>query len=174
MAINFDVAISGTDTTSYITVDEYTTYLEKLPVTDGLSAKDEVTVIQRLLIAATTAVNSLLYEATGDPSVSNQKLEYPRTGQTDRRGNAVASDAIPQSLKDAVCEMANFMKLEGLNSIAHDGWSDNIESVDVGGTMGLNYTMKPKPSKLVPNIVKQLIADITGSYPTVGMTAVRG
>ena len=174
MAINFDVTVSGTDTTSYITVDEYTTYLEKLPVTDGLSAKDEVTVIQRLLIAATTAVNSLLYEATGAPSVSNQKLEYPRTGQTNRRGIAIASDAIPQSLKDAVCEMANFMKLEGLNSIAHDNWSDNIESTTIGGNIDFTYKATPKPSKLVPNRVKELIADITGLYPTVGMTAARG
>lgn len=174
MAIIFDVTVSGATTTSYITVEEYNSYVEKQSDTTGLLSPDETTAIQKLLIAATDAVNGLLYHASGDPAVSTQNLEYPRTGETDRRGNAIPSNAIPSSLKDAVSEMAMFMHINSLNNIANDTWDDNIESVGISGTVDFSYTNSPKPSALVPNIVKTKIADITGLYPTIGMTIARG
>jgi len=43
---------------------------------------------------------------TGAPATTTQKLAWPRTGMYDANGNAIASNVIPQDLKDALSELA--------------------------------------------------------------------
>ena len=43
---------------------------------------------------------------TGLPASATQKLAWPRTGMFDMNGNAIASNVIPQDLKDALSELA--------------------------------------------------------------------
>jgi hypothetical protein len=43
---------------------------------------------------------------TGAPATTTQKLAWPRTGMYDANGNAIASNVIPQDLKDAESELA--------------------------------------------------------------------
>jgi hypothetical protein len=43
---------------------------------------------------------------TGAPSTTTQSLPWPRTGMFDANGNAIASNVIPQALKDATAELA--------------------------------------------------------------------
>jgi hypothetical protein len=64
----------------------------------------------------------------GAPATTTQRLAWPRTGMLDRNGNAIASNVIPQELKDAVAEFAgqlivtdttldNDVSVQGLTSI---------------------------------------------------------
>jgi hypothetical protein len=43
---------------------------------------------------------------TGTPATATQRLSWPRIGMFDRNGNSIASDVIPQDLKDAQSEFA--------------------------------------------------------------------
>ena len=175
MAIIFDTSVGGTATTSYVDVAEYNAYVEKLIFdTDELPTSDQITQIQKLLIAATQAVNGLLYSADGEPSSSAQKLEYPRSGSYDRRDIAIDSNTIPQSLKDAVCEMANFLFLNGVNTNAHDSWNDDVDSAEITSSISFTYKTGQKPPKMVPVQVKELITNITGRYPSPVYTLERG
>lgn len=65
---------------------------------------------------------------TGTPATTTQRLAWPRTGMYDANGNAIASDVIPQALKEAQAELAgqlsitdttldNAVKIGGITSV---------------------------------------------------------
>lgn len=43
---------------------------------------------------------------TGAPATTTQRLPWPRTGMFDANGNAIASNVIPEALKEATAELA--------------------------------------------------------------------
>lgn len=59
---------------------------------------------------------------TGTPATTTQRLPWPRIGMYDRNGNAIASNVIPQELKDAESELAGQL-------IMSDSTLDNTVSV---------------------------------------------
>lgn len=61
---------------------------------------------------------------TGAPTSSTQALAWPRTGMYDANGNAIASNVIPQALKNAQAELAGQL-------VINDTTLDN--DVEVGG-----------------------------------------
>jgi len=166
MAINFDTTIGGISSTSYVTVEEFNNYVEKLVDADGIPKSSQTTLIKKFLIAATEVVDADLYNSTGNVTDSTQALEYPRTGISDRRGNAIDENTIPQELKDAVCEMAIYLSQNELNHAQFDNWEDAIESASAGGTVNFTYSIKSKPTTLLPSRVKFLLQRMGNAYNT--------
>jgi hypothetical protein len=108
---------------SYLTLAEAETYFAtRLTITEWEKAADQ----DALLIMATRVIDALLspfkqYVActdrcgahyrirpqwTGAPTDAVQALAWPRTGMFNRNGFAIASNVIPQALKDATAELA--------------------------------------------------------------------
>lgn len=89
---------------SYVTVAEADAYFDaRLHASAWTSASTGDK--NAALIWATRLIDSNVC-FTGSPTSSSQPLAWPRTGMIGRNGGTVASDAIPQQLKDATCEMA--------------------------------------------------------------------
>lgn len=129
---------------SYETLAEFKTYLGlrlHVPATiAALVTSDPSEILPKSLISATRGLDHILTRYrrltvlqsrngmtrfyltnphwTGTPSTTTQALAWPRTGMSDRNGNTIAVDIIPQELKDAESEMA-------ILAIATDLTADN-------------------------------------------------
>jgi len=68
---------------------------------------------------------------TGTPATSTQALAWPRIGMYDRLGRAIASNVIPQELKDALSELAGALQKSD-RSLDNDVLVQGITSVRAG------------------------------------------
>lgn len=92
---------------------------------------------------------------TGLPSTTVQRLAWPRTGMFDQNGNAIAVDAIPQDLKDALSELAGQLGLTDRtldNQVAVQG----ITSVKAG-SVSVSFKDGYIASAVLPQAVIDLI-----------------
>jgi hypothetical protein len=64
----------------------------------------------------------------GSKTVETSGLRWPRTGVTDKDGNVVGRNVVPQPVKDATCELARF--LMDYNPAQGQG-SDNLKRIAV-------------------------------------------
>jgi hypothetical protein len=112
----------GATSNSYETLAEASTYFdERLPLPTPWIASGDTSI--RALIMATRVLDAMAqpYKTfmpgegayfiqrkkwTGAPATTTQRLAWPRTGMYDSNGNLIASDVIPQALKDAESELA--------------------------------------------------------------------
>lgn len=137
-----DATVGGANANSYETLAEANTYFdERLPLPTAWVASGDQSI--RALIMATRVLDSMAQprkhlahalngtpyyvvhrQWTGAPATPTQRLAWPRTGMYDANGNAIASNVIPQALKDAESELAGQL-------IMSDTTLDN--SVTVGG-----------------------------------------
>lgn len=92
------------DAVSYITLAAADTYFSGVIYSTDWDAATDATK-EKALVTATRIIDRQTWAGTKVVHVSD--LEFPRTGLSDKDGLAVASDAIPQVLLDAVCELAN-------------------------------------------------------------------
>ena len=118
-----DSTVGGAASNSYETLAEALLYFEtRTPVQAWELAADQ----EVLLMMATRVLNAMARPLktyvpatsthaayfitrstwTGAPATTTQKLAWPRTGMYDANGNAIASNVIPQDLKDAESELA--------------------------------------------------------------------
>lgn len=157
MTVAFDTTVGGSSSTSYVTVAEFATYMEKLPFDDNLPKSTQTTLIKKLLNMATEQLDGYMYD--GSPTnFGTQALEFPRVGIADKWGFTISDSTIPQQLKDAVCEMAIFLFQNNANNASTDGWNnDEPTSVSISSEISMTYTTKSKPANAVPNRVKFLL-----------------
>lgn len=117
-----DSTVGGVSSNSYETLVEAEAYFaSRLPVDGWIAAADK----NVLLIMATRVLDAVAMPGktlitpksgspyylvrrtwTGAPATTTQRLAWPRTGMYDANGNAIASNVIPQALKDAESELA--------------------------------------------------------------------
>lgn len=91
---------------------------------------------------------------TGAVATTTQALAWPRTGMTDRNGNAIASNVVPVELKEATAELA-------MQLITADRTLDNDVSVQGitslrAGPVALSFKDMIE-SKVVPDAVWNLM-----------------
>lgn len=105
MAVTLDSTIGGASSNSFGSLAEAEAYFEARLYSDAWSgaASDDVKK-QALIMATQQIVNETCW--TGSPATTTQALPWARTGMYDRNGNAIASNVIPQDLKNAQFEMA--------------------------------------------------------------------
>ena len=84
-----------------------------------------------LRIDGTNKYYVTLRKWTGAPATTTQRLSWPRTGMFDRNGNAIASNVIPQDLKDALSELAGQL-LAGDRTLDNDVSVQGVKSVKAG------------------------------------------
>lgn len=129
MPIEVIATTNAADANSFITLAEYAYYWERRlpldPVTTltGDVAARNVIMATRVLSMMVTAKKVIRWDQNGDPyyytsrawtgeiSTSTQALPWGRTGMYDRLGRAIASNVIPQELKDATSELAGQLEL---------------------------------------------------------------
>lgn len=140
--------VGGATSNSYETQAEANTYFdERLPLSTPWVASGDTAA--RALIMATRVLDAMnsphrmlrkgcdcryYYtnrQWTGAPATATQRLAWPRTGMYDNNGNLIASDVIPQALKDAESELAGQLLMADTtldNAVAVGG----IKSVSAG------------------------------------------
>lgn len=120
MSVTLVETPGASNANTYATEAEADAYFEaRLPLTPPWADADDKTAP---LAMATRLIDSFVqpfraYDAdrkvyitrrqwTGAPATTTQKLAWPRTGMYDQNGNAIASDVIPDALKEAQSELA--------------------------------------------------------------------
>ena len=96
-------------TNAYISADEADTYLNGSLTADSWLTLDEE-VKERAIISATRMLDRQRW--MGEKTDPAQLLQFPRTGLTDSYGTAVASEVVPQAIKDATAELALSLALD--------------------------------------------------------------
>lgn len=120
MALVLDATVAGIVANSYETVAEAQAYFDgRLPLAGWDNADSQAV----LLVMGTRVLDALAQpfktfmpgpvpyyrvrrQWTGAPATTTQKLAWPRVGMLDHNGNVIASNVIPQALKDALSELA--------------------------------------------------------------------
>jgi hypothetical protein len=139
--MSLDTTISGASANSYVTVDEFQSYwVTRLVPSDQASpdsfGPDDV---ELALLAAALDIDDQQY--LGRKTVVTQSMRFPRSTSLntfsfgtnalyDDEGQPVATDTIPQKVKDAQCEQAYF-RLLNPDSGADDDLSE-FEQVGLG------------------------------------------
>ncbi len=164
MALVLDASVGGANSNSYLTSSEADDYFASrlaLPVEWG----DSDTSKDALLVMATRTIDKLLTpyknlfyqngvayyrirpEWTGSPASVTQRLCWPRTGMFDRNNNAIASNVIPQDLKEAVAEFAGQLGV-GDRTLDNDVIVQGITSVKAG-----SVAVAFKTDGLLPQVI---------------------
>jgi len=98
--------VEGATSDSYASLAEYQAYGVLRGWTAGASdAADEINLLKAMDYLAR------VYAWAGIATTSTQALQWPRVTSIYLEGYIVASDAIPQRIKDAQCEMAYLIQL---------------------------------------------------------------
>lgn len=124
-----DATVGGASANSYISVADADTYFdERLNVSNwtGASADNKA----RALIMATTRIDQEKFE--GEKSTTGQALKFPRIDAYDDDAEEFPSDAIPQIVKDATCEMALRLLNDGTTDALADTGLEEYERIKVG------------------------------------------
>lgn len=161
--------VVGTNT--YVTQAEATTYLDdsaRASAWQFVGSDDK----DRALLTALREIDKQIFE--GAKTVSTQELEFPRTGLTDKDGNSVASDSVPEVVKNAQMELAyeisQSSSLEGST-----GTADNNKRIKAGSVEVERF--RPVSGTRFPQIVQEYLrAFLRGvgsvSYPTASGTSI--
>lgn len=111
---------------SYVTLDEVKSYATARG--EPFAASD--TEIEGFAVKAKDYLESFRGQFTGKKTSVTQILQYPRVGST-VDGDAFPSDAIPQELKNAQCQLCIDCAEYGDLSPSTDGYAIASEKVDV-------------------------------------------
>ena len=130
--------------------DAITYFTDLLHGADFLGATD--TKQDQALITATKMLDR--QEWVGTKTEDSQDLDWPRTGVSDPEGNAVASDAVPQCILDATCELALAL-IQDLTVQTSSDTSENIKSLKAGSAE-IQY-FKGARGPRFPTIIHELI-----------------
>lgn len=94
-------------TNSYVTLEEAVNYFAARMYSaawDAATSGDK----EASLLQATRMLDENFFWA-GEVTVGGQDLRWPRTGIYDMDGQIIASDLIPQAIKNATCEQALYL-----------------------------------------------------------------
>lgn len=171
MALVLDATVGGAASNSYETVVEAQNYFDaRLPLAGWDNADSQAILLvmgTRVLDAlaqpfktffpasgGTGAYYRVRRQWTGAPATTTQRLAWPRTGMLDANGNAIASNVIPQALKDALAELAG--QLGGQDrTLDNDVIIQGLTSVKAG-SVSLAFKQEIIP-QVIPDAVYNLM-----------------
>lgn len=170
MPVTLDATVGGATSNSYETVAEAQAYYDTRTEVAGWENGDQDILLMmatRVLDAMSrplrTYVSANKGEAayfitrktwTGAPATTTQKLAWPRTGMYDANGNAIASNVIPQDLKDALAELAGALGTSD-STLDNDVIVQGLSSVKAGS---VSLTFKDMIEKhVIPDMVMNLM-----------------
>ena len=148
---------------SFASADEALTYVSKRGLTAfaGLTAPqvDPFHTIAREYMDAT-------YEWDGSITSLDQATSWPRTGVTDKEGRTIASDAVPEQIKQAQIELAIAAEANS-NRILDNAGAAGVKSVKAG-SVSVTFSADSIPSEaqrflLADRLVAQFIQSRLGA-----------
>lgn len=168
MAITIVATPGSATANSYLTVAEDLAYQETRLFASTMPASGETQ--KAALVMATRLLDALLSRAsesvdalsgkdiilgwTGQATDGVQALCWPRTGMYTRNGYEIASNVIPQALKEAVSEFAHQLTL-GDKNLDNDVIVQGITSLKAGPVeLGFKDLIEPK---VIPDAVLNLM-----------------
>lgn len=155
------VTISGNDYTIYGTQADAIIYITGLLGREAtLWIVASSTNQAKSLNFATKVLNSLSW--TGTRTVAGQALAWPRTGATDRDGEAIADSTTPQDVIDACYTLA--MLLLADPTVAARRADKNTKKVEAG-TAAVTF-FRPQRVGALPKQVMDLLAPYLGGSAT--------
>jgi len=139
------------------------------------------------IIMATRLIDAMPQAWTGAAAVpGTQALSWPRTGMLSRTGAAIATNVIPQTLKDATSEFARQLIIDAARVDDNDVLNQRIASVKAGSVAvsfnkkeltehGADYirdnlTADPAGRLMVPDLVRVMLVP-SWLLPTLGQEA---
>jgi len=172
MPIVLDATVGGVNANSYLTVNEFLDYLTTAYDPEEVSSAldDDKTLImatrlmesmyspQRKLVRVSPPGQSYYVIRptwTGLVATSTQRLLWPRIGMFTRTGVAIASNVIPQELKDATAELARQLK-KGDRTLDSDAAAQGIKSVQAG-SVAVSFKDYFDATKVIPDIVFSML-----------------
>jgi hypothetical protein len=160
MALVLIPTVGGATSNTYATLVEAEAYMLTVPmIPDWTASTDPIK--NAALVQAARMMDTLTWKGL-PTTLATQALQWPRAWCTNRDGYAVASDVIPQKIKDAQCEFA-------LRLIADDRAADAgglvAETVDVGSLKIGKLRQFPIPASVL-SMVREFMAG-SGQTPTV-------
>lgn len=99
-----DATVAGSDSNSYITVDEGDTFADERLQTTNWDNAASADVKERALIMATRRLDAEKYQGLKD--TDGQALKWPRINATNDDGEEFDTDTIPAIVKEATFELA--------------------------------------------------------------------
>lgn len=144
-------------TNSYITEAEALTYF------DGSSRAHAVwSAVPRenqcaALITATRLLERQTWQGEQTVAKPTQALAWPRTGVTDRYGDAVDSASVPQQIKDAQAELA-FELSQDTDQETESSANSNTKRIKAD-TVEVEYFSPVRTAGRFPSVVQELIAE---------------
>jgi hypothetical protein len=185
MAVTLVATPGATNANSYLTLAEANDYFDTRLFSDNWT--DNLADGEKALMMATRTLDALAqpykyYVAdgprpyyrtrpqwTGVPASATQALAWPRAGMYDAGGNLIASDVIPQALKNAVAELAMQLLAED-RTLDNDVSAKGIRSISAGP---VSLSFKDSiDMKVIPDAVWNLLpptwftADVIEYVPT--------
>jgi hypothetical protein len=140
---------------SYATLAEANTYHESVLEADAEPWNDaDVDVRNRALVQATRLLDANI-AWTGWPATSAQVLGWPRIYAYTRTGGLVASNVIPNELKNATAELARRLIVNGMPDTASD--TEGLKRLKAG-PVELEFDGSSSDSGVIPALVLAMIA----------------
>lgn len=129
MAATITATVGDASSNAYLTLAAAELYMEtRAPSTAWDGASDDEK--NRALIMATRRVDMLRFE--GDKVTSAQALKWPRLSAFDDNLDEYASDAIPQIVQDATCELAYRILADSDTDTLADSGLEGFKRAKVG------------------------------------------
>lgn len=141
-ANNANSYISVADANSYFSFSYNRTLWSEVAVTDKEKA-----------LAESTRLLDLFIQWNGNIASDSQRLRWPRKNVVDTDNRIVDSNSIPQSIKDATCELA-------YNLLVNSGFdiSENpVDKIKIG-PISLDFDLAQKSAGF-PKIVRDIISN---------------
>ena len=136
MAIAIDDTVGGENANSYISLLDAQKYFDgKFYNSTWLGLTEDQ---QRITLVEATRMIDALYNFNGTITNTDprQALKWPRTGAYDCEGILVDTDTIPQEVKNAVCEQADYVAVTNAVSTTNNEY----EKASVGkGAVDVTY-----------------------------------
>lgn len=152
------VTISGTTYSIYGSLSEAKDYARAAVHFDAWDATSGDTPKAKALVTATRMLDRVKsWVGSRTDTATPQPLQWPRTGVTDRDGNAVSDSVVPDEIAQATYELANaLLDDEAVQSNTSSG--SNIKSVKAGPVNVDFFQPTAKTASRFPTIVQELIS----------------
>lgn len=147
MAIVVEDGTGKTDAESYLSISDLGTYWAKY----GYSAGTLTEAQKEALVIRATNIIDYNFQFDGIPTSTTQALSFPRTGCYTKNGNIIASNVIPDKLKNAVAELAYYLTTQDFVSVQEDNIASESYGV-VSKTYRVTNTTGFFGSKRVPMV----------------------
>lgn len=149
-------------TNSYIDTDDADAYFGDSLRADNWDALD-TDIKSKALITATRMLDRQTW--MGEKADDAQALQWPRTGVTDKYGNAVSDASVPQQILDATCELALMLTTDA--SVETKSNTNGNTKYLKAGEAEIGY-FRPTRGGRFPTIIQELIAQFLAGAASAG------